>query len=46
MVEGDLELARQVFKKGYEDLRSKGPKSEVCTSPSRFLPGLTFTLSL
>ena len=44
MIEGDLELARQVFKKGYEDLRSKGLKSEVCISPSRFLPGLTFTL--
>ena len=29
MVEGDPERARQVFKKGYEDLRSKGLKSEV-----------------
>ena len=48
MVEGDLELARQVFKKGYEDLRSKDLKSEVftITSPSRFLLALTFTLSL
>ena len=29
MVEGDVELARQVFKRGYEDLRSKDRKSEV-----------------
>jgi len=28
MVDGDLELARQVFKRGYEDLRDKGLKSE------------------
>jgi len=27
-VEGDLELARQVFKRGYDDLRNKGLKSE------------------
>ena len=29
MVEGDLELARQVFQKGYKDLKSKGLKNEV-----------------
>jgi len=47
MVEGDLDQARQVFRKGYEDLRSKGLKSEVftTTSPSGFLLRLTFTLS-
>ena len=48
MVEGDPELARQVFKRGYEDLRSKGLKSEVFTtaSPSKFVLKLMFTLSL
>jgi len=47
MVEGDPELARQVFKKGYEDLRGKGLKSEVLptTSPFTFPLRLTFTLS-
>jgi crooked neck len=35
MVEGDLELARQVFQKGYKDLKSKGLKNEVSrTHPS------------
>ena len=29
MVEGDLELARQVFQKAYKDLKSKGLKNEV-----------------
>jgi len=29
MVEGDLELARQVFERGYKDLKSKGLKTEV-----------------
>ena len=29
MVEGDLELARQVFQRGYKDLKSKGLKNEV-----------------
>lgn len=29
MVEGDLELARQVFEKGYNDLKRKGLKNEV-----------------
>ena len=29
MVEGDLELARQVFQKGYKDLKNKGLKNEV-----------------
>jgi len=28
MVEGDLELARQVFQKGYKDLKDKGLKNE------------------
>jgi crooked neck len=43
MVEGDLELARQVFKRGYEDLRSKDLKSEVLatTSSFTFMPRLT-----
>ena len=47
MVEGDPELARQVFKKGYEDLRGKGLKSEVSltTSSFTFPLKLTFTLS-
>ena len=35
MVEGDLELARQVFQKGYKDLKSKDMKNEVSrTHPS------------
>jgi crooked neck len=35
MVEGDLELARQVFQKGYKDLKTKGLKNEVSkTHPS------------
>jgi crooked neck len=29
MVEGDLEIARQVFQRGYKDLKSKGMKNEV-----------------
>jgi crooked neck len=29
MVEGDLELARQVFQKGYKDLKNKSLKNEV-----------------
>jgi hypothetical protein len=33
MVEGDLELARQVFQKGYKDLKSKGLKNEVSKDP-------------
>lgn len=32
MVEGDVDKARQVFDRGYQDLRSKGLKSEVWTS--------------
>lgn len=28
-VEGDIELARQVFERGYKDLKSKGLKEEV-----------------
>ena len=44
MVEGDPERARQVFKSGYEDLRSKGLKSEVfpATLPFTFTNKLTF----
>ena len=34
MAEGSLEIARQVFKRGYEDLRSKDLKSEVFSNPS------------
>ena len=29
MVEGDIQKARQVFERGYKDLKSKGLKSEV-----------------
>lgn len=32
MVEGDVTLARQVFQRGYNDLKNKGLKSEVRTS--------------
>ena len=48
MVEGNPELARQVFKKGYEDQRSKGLKSEVYPAVSPFALPLepVFTLSL
>jgi tetratricopeptide (TPR) repeat protein len=48
MVEGDPELARQVFNRGYEDLRDKGLKGEVfpTASSSRFVLKLMFTLSL
>ena len=48
MVVGDLELVMQVFKKGYEDLRSKGLKTGVCTttSTSGFLFRLTSTIPL
>jgi len=35
MVEGDLELARQVFQKGYKDLKTKGLKSEVSRTHRR-----------
>ena len=38
MVEGDPERARQVFRRGYEDLRSKGLKSEVFLATSPFTP--------
>lgn len=38
MVEGDPERARQVFRKGYEDLRSKGLKSEVFLAASPSTP--------
>jgi crooked neck len=37
MVEGDLELARQVFQKGYKDLKSKGLKNEVSSAHSSFV---------
>ena len=30
MVPGDPALARQVFERGYKDLKAKGLKSEVC----------------
>lgn len=30
MVEGSLEKAREVFQKGYKDLKAKGLKNEVC----------------
>lgn len=36
MVEGDLELARQVFQKGYKDLKNKGMKNEVSRSHPSF----------
>ena len=42
MVEGDPELARRIFKRGYEDLRSKGLKSEVFLTTRPF----TFPLEL
>ena len=32
MVEGDIALARQVFQRGYSDLKNKGLKSEVRAS--------------
>jgi len=38
MVEGDLELARQVFQKGYKDLKNKGLKNEVSRCHTTF-PG-------
>jgi len=34
MVEGDLELARQVFQRGYKDLKGKGLKNEVSRTVS------------
>ena len=34
MVEGDVARARQVFQRGYNDLRSKGLKDEVCFTSS------------
>jgi crooked neck len=37
MVEGDLELARQVFQKGYKDLKDKGLKNEVSRAHSFFV---------
>ena len=43
MVEGDLELARQVFQRGYKDLKGKGLKNEVSTNV--FTPGKGFCLS-
>jgi len=48
MIEGDSEVARQVFRKGYEDLRGKGLKSEVfpAISSLMFSLRLTSTLSL
>ena len=43
MVEGDLELARQVFQRGYKDLKGKGLKNEVSTNV--FTPGKGFILA-
>ena len=48
MVEGDLELARQVFQRGYKDLKSKGLKNEVQIFSSvilAFANGLHFPAS-
>lgn len=39
MVEGNLELARQVFQKGYKDLKSKGLKNEVSITYPSFWRG-------
>lgn len=36
MVDGDVALAREVFRRAYKDLKSKGLKSEVGASPLRF----------
>ena len=30
MVEGDIEMARQVFQRGYKDLKDRSLKEEVC----------------
>ena len=41
MVEGDVDVARQVFQRGYNDLKSKGLKNEVCprhASHQSYLP--------
>ena len=46
MVEGDPELARQVFKKGYEDLRGKGLKSEVFQLLAVYVPTQTHIRTL
>lgn len=37
MVEGDVERARKVFQRGYDDLRTKGLKDEVCSRFTRLL---------
>ena len=31
-IEGDVQIARQVFERGYKDLKSKDLKEEVCMS--------------
>lgn len=45
MVEGDVNLARQVFGRGYKDLKSKGLKSEVCPLLCKFVRLLTISLA-
>ena len=39
MVPGDPILARQVFERGYKDLKSKGLKNEVCVRACILSPG-------
>jgi hypothetical protein len=38
MADGDLDLARQIFQKGYKELKSKGLKNEVNTPVPLILP--------
>lgn len=38
-VDGDVELARQVFEKAYKDLKSRELKDEVSDFPKRFNAG-------
>lgn len=40
MVPGDPILARQVFERGYKDLKSKSLKNEVCVACVYFAPRL------
>lgn len=40
MVEGDVELARQVFDRAYKDLKSKGLKAEVSIPPITICEGV------
>jgi tetratricopeptide (TPR) repeat protein len=41
MADGDLDLARQIFQKGYKELKSKGLKNEVNTPVPLSLPPST-----